>query len=79
MLEARSIVGHDIQRSREVVRVVAVTLFALVRALEVAEVGCCAFVREGTFVDAGDCRDVVTAGGYGGVPGVEVVGEHHGL
>ena len=41
--------------------------------------GCCPFVSEGTFVDSGDCGDVVTAGGYGGVASVEVVREHHGL
>ena len=77
--ETRGVVSNDIQRSRKVVGVVAIAVLPLVRALEVAEMGSGSFVGDRSFRHAGDCRDVVTPGGDGGVAGVEVVGQHHGL
>ena len=79
VLEARGVVGDDVQRSREVVGVVAVAVLALVRALEVAEMGSGSLVGDRAFRHAGDGRDVVAPGRDGGVAGVEVVGLHHGL
>lgn len=79
VLEARGVVRNDVQRSRKVVGVVAIAVLPLMRALEVAEMGSGSLVGNRSFRHAGDCRDVVTPGGDGGVAGVEVVGLHHGL
>ena len=79
VLEARGVVCDDVQRSRQVVGVVAIAVLTLVRALEVAEMGSGSFVGDRSLRHAGDGRDVVTPGGDGGVAGVDVVGQHHGL
>ena len=50
-MHARRVVGHDIQRAREVVGLMEVPVLSLVGALDVAEVGRCGVTRHGAFGD----------------------------
>ena len=54
VLEARSVIRHDVQVSREVVGEVAVTVISLMLAGVVAEVGRGAITGHRALVDAGD-------------------------
>ena len=78
-MKARAVVGDDIQRSREVEGFVAVAVFALVGALDVAEVSGGAVVGDSPFGDPGDGRSVVGASGNGGIASIEVGGDDHQL
>ena len=70
MLEARSVVGHDIGLAWEVEGGVVVAMIALVAAGPVAEVGGRAVGGDGAFADAGDGGRVVGAVDHRGVANV---------
>ena len=76
VLEARSVVGHDVERSREVAGGVAIAVFALVMAGVGAEVSRGFVARDRSLVNSRHCGSVVRERGDGHVS--EVVSGSHG-
>lgn len=79
MLKARCVVCHYISVPGDVVCYLAVPVLSLVLARIVAQVSSCSIGGDSAFRDARDCRGVVCACGYGGVPRVEQMRDERGL
>ena len=76
MLEARGVVGHDVGFPWEEMRLVTVSVLALVATCIIAEMRGRSFSGGGAFEQARQARGVVRTGGNG--PAADVVaGDHH--
>ena len=76
VLQARSIISHDVSRSWEVEVYLAVAVLSLEETGIVAQVGRDGFAGDSAFLHAREGRSVVAAISDGGIPDV-VSGGHH--
>jgi hypothetical protein len=77
--EARAIVRHGVDRSRDVGDLVVEAVGALMEARLAAQVRGCLVRGDGPLPEAGDGRGVVAEGGKCALPEVELLGRHNRL